>query len=375
MEIIKILEKAVVSKIAPCNTSVGWLDVSGDIKKLKIFYDGDWITVGDVSDNLVEIEELLAKKVDKEEGKELSSNDFTDDYKNKLDNIEQGAQANQNAFTIVNANGVTKVPALLASDTLTLNNGYGISITADADKRSVTIAANDEVYQFTNAATISNEIYRTLVNCVNTGIPIAVLNTNRTYLLQYVEATSTTFTGRSFRNGSNYYEITIPAALNADGTHSVTSGFKNIGTTTIAENNTKYPTSDAVKKAINQVSTTITELSGTVTNNKTEIDNSITTINNSISDLNDKIKELETGDIDLTDYEKIENKLTTEKGSIDENSTDTQYPTAKVVYEAIKNFKPDTSTSEATYAKICTVAEYEALTSRDDNTIYFIREK
>ncbi len=38
--------------------------------------------------------ETFDTKVDKEEGKSLTSNDFNDEYKNKLDNIEDGAQRN-----------------------------------------------------------------------------------------------------------------------------------------------------------------------------------------------------------------------------------------------------------------------------------------
>ena len=42
-------------------------------------------------DGIKALDEL---KVDKEDGKELSSNDFTDELKNKLDGIEEGAQKN-----------------------------------------------------------------------------------------------------------------------------------------------------------------------------------------------------------------------------------------------------------------------------------------
>ena len=44
--------------------------------------------------------ELQQNKVDKESGKELSSNDFTNDYKTKLDSIQSGAQQNQPLKTV-----------------------------------------------------------------------------------------------------------------------------------------------------------------------------------------------------------------------------------------------------------------------------------
>jgi hypothetical protein len=40
------------------------------------------------------LQDLIDTKVDKVEGKSLSSNDFTNEYKNKLDSIEQGAEIN-----------------------------------------------------------------------------------------------------------------------------------------------------------------------------------------------------------------------------------------------------------------------------------------
>jgi hypothetical protein len=48
---------------------------------------------GDPYDNK-ELKIVLDRKVDKVEGKELSSNDFDNSYKNKLDNIEANAEVN-----------------------------------------------------------------------------------------------------------------------------------------------------------------------------------------------------------------------------------------------------------------------------------------
>ena len=48
-------------------------------------------------------------KVDKINGKSLTSNDFTDEYKDKLDGIEEGAQRNTIEHIIVN--GTERAPA------------------------------------------------------------------------------------------------------------------------------------------------------------------------------------------------------------------------------------------------------------------------
>lgn len=75
-----------------------WVDLSADPKGNVIkYYAGDskWLPLNDDTDNdqSARIAALESGKVDKVEGKELSSNDFTDAYKTKLDGIT--AQANK----------------------------------------------------------------------------------------------------------------------------------------------------------------------------------------------------------------------------------------------------------------------------------------
>lgn len=75
-----------------------WVDLSADPKGNVIkYYAGDskWLPLNDDTDNdqSARIEALESGKVDKVEGKELSSNDFTNAYKTKLDGI--AAQANK----------------------------------------------------------------------------------------------------------------------------------------------------------------------------------------------------------------------------------------------------------------------------------------
>lgn len=75
-----------------------WVDLSADPKGNVIkYYAGSskWLPLNDDTDNAqsAKIAALESGKVDKVEGKELSSNDFTDAYKTKLDGI--AAQANK----------------------------------------------------------------------------------------------------------------------------------------------------------------------------------------------------------------------------------------------------------------------------------------
>ena len=75
-------------------------------------------------------DDVAEGKVDKEEGKGLSENDFTDGYKSKLDGIEDGAQVN--AIEVVKRNGVALPVADKAVDvavptttsSLTNDSGY-----------------------------------------------------------------------------------------------------------------------------------------------------------------------------------------------------------------------------------------------------------
>lgn len=73
-----------------------WVDLTTDPKGNVIkYYAGDskWLPLNDDTDNdqSARIKALESGKVDKVEGKELSSNDFTDAYRTKLGGIAQGA--------------------------------------------------------------------------------------------------------------------------------------------------------------------------------------------------------------------------------------------------------------------------------------------
>lgn len=75
-----------------------WVDLAADPKGnvIKYYAGGSkWLPLNDDTDNdqNARIEALESGKVDKVEGKELSSNDFTNAYKTKLDGIT--AQANK----------------------------------------------------------------------------------------------------------------------------------------------------------------------------------------------------------------------------------------------------------------------------------------
>lgn len=65
------------------------------------------------------------------------------DDKGKLDNIAEGAEVNQNAYSTVKV-GTTNVSATGKTDTLTLVAGTGVTLTPNATAKSVTIKSNAE---------------------------------------------------------------------------------------------------------------------------------------------------------------------------------------------------------------------------------------
>ena len=92
-----------------------------------------------------QISTAIADKVDKVDGKGLSTNDYTTTEKNKLGGIATGAEVNQNAFSNITV-GSTTIAADAKTDTLTLVAGSNVTLTPDATNDKITIAAKDTVY-------------------------------------------------------------------------------------------------------------------------------------------------------------------------------------------------------------------------------------
>lgn len=118
------------SYIAPNPKEVDyWVDLAANPKGNVIkYYAGNskWLPINDDTDNdqSAKIAALESGKVDKVEGKELSSNDFTDAYKTKLDSIT--AQTNNYVLPAATASALGGVKI---GSNITLADGGTISIT------------------------------------------------------------------------------------------------------------------------------------------------------------------------------------------------------------------------------------------------------
>lgn len=86
----------------------------------------------------------LGSKVDKVDGKGLSTNDYTTEEKNKLTGIENGAQVNQNAIGTITANGDTVFTSSTASDTFKLGAGSNIIYGLAEDGTTLNIGVNPQ---------------------------------------------------------------------------------------------------------------------------------------------------------------------------------------------------------------------------------------
>ena len=85
---------------------------------------------------LGDVESLLANKVDKVEGKGLSTEDFTTELKTKLEGIEDSADANQNAISKIQVGDFT-VTSTTTEDTVEIAGENGVTVSA-ADKKRET---------------------------------------------------------------------------------------------------------------------------------------------------------------------------------------------------------------------------------------------
>lgn len=83
----------------------------------------------------------IANKVDKVDGKGLSTHDYTTTDKNKLSGIAMGAEVNQNTFSNITI-GSTTIFADAKTDTLTFEAGSNVILTPDVDNDKITFDVN-----------------------------------------------------------------------------------------------------------------------------------------------------------------------------------------------------------------------------------------
>lgn len=161
--------------------------------------------------------DLLATKVDKVEGKSLTSNDFTDEDKEKLDNIEDGAQANAIEHVFLNDNEINPTTINGADKSINLQ----IPVLSDEDLAKINTAQENTIeHIYVN----NSEIVPATINNVQKVVSINFLpyTAEEQEKLAGIEAgaevnkiESITINGTTYTPTNKQVEITIDqAALN-----------------------------------------------------------------------------------------------------------------------------------------------------------------
>lgn len=128
------------------------------LEKLVISEDGSVEISGTVNAANVEgLDELLADKVDKVEGMGLSANNFTNEYKTKLDEIAEGAQVNTIEFIKVNGTVLEILEGKVVDIAVPVTSDAENQITIGEDKKMTVNSLNvDKLVQTPGTTIILN---------------------------------------------------------------------------------------------------------------------------------------------------------------------------------------------------------------------------
>ena len=195
-------------------------------------------TINTIIDDSSELESRLNEKVDKETGKGLSTNDFTNTLKDKLDGIEAGA----NNYTLPTANNATKGGVTLSDSTSSeYGTDDGIAATPKAVKSAYDLASKalpKAGGTIEGDLTVTGKINATIEGNTDTANKLSVA---RTIALAGDVSGSTTF------DGSNDVSITVTVA---DDSHNHTiENIDNLETLLALKAGTTSPTFVGTPKA------------------------------------------------------------------------------------------------------------------------------
>ena len=169
--------------------------------------------LGDDPNFATTVANQIGTKVDKEDGKGLSTNDYTDTDKAKLEGIDTGAQVNQNAFSNVIVGSIT-IAADDVTDSLTLAAGDNVTISADAANDKVIISAVDTTYN--EAGTELGLVKSGGDVTISNGV-ITVNDDSHNHIISNIDNLQSTL-------DSKQDALTFDSTPTADSTNPVTSG-------------------------------------------------------------------------------------------------------------------------------------------------------
>lgn len=171
------MKRTIESLTPPENKQVMWLDVSGKVKQLKVYINGEWVVVNDDTENNEEIVKKVLEKIDKDfesyvkkedadntyatkvaldgkvdvvAGKGLSTEDFTSAEKTKLGGIAENAtrvivdDTIKDSVNAVQNSAVKKALDSKAANSVFTTSANGLVPKADttAEKSTAVLTAN-----------------------------------------------------------------------------------------------------------------------------------------------------------------------------------------------------------------------------------------
>ena len=130
-------------KVTETDGKISAVNITSDNTENRNNKASSWQTTPDNTHYPTEklVKDSLDGKVDKAEGKGLSTEDYTTAEKTKLAGIAAGAEVNQNAFSNVKV-GSTTIAADSKTDTLEIAGGTGIDADGDTANSKVTLSLN-----------------------------------------------------------------------------------------------------------------------------------------------------------------------------------------------------------------------------------------
>ena len=223
--------------------------------------------------------------------------------KKKLDNIEENAEVNQNAFSKVVV-GSSTIEADTKTDTLTLAAGTSVTLTPNTDSDKVTITHSD-VGRENNTSKVSPSYSETFT-------AIDSVTTNDQGHVTAVNTKTVTLPKSGVRSISTG-ETNGTIKVDTDGTTANVSvkGLTNAAYTSVDKEvksgSTNLITSGAVYTKVNDVYTTLTasfvDLSEDVMDLHAEVDDNYVELNDAIKNTNSSVANLNTSKANATDLE------------------------------------------------------------------------
>ena len=303
------------------------------------------------------LSDALDSKVDKALGKQLSQENYTTLEKSKLYSIQSGAQVNPYTFSTIKVSGSGDVVANQQQGSLTFVAGQNIVLGTSPTTKAVTISATGTIaIAASNTSIVDTSEYYTSMEVEGALQEIG-------YALDHI---STAATDIPLEDIGEYYAVdNVEDALQQIG-----STLDNLSTAAVdipLEDIGEYYAVDNVEDALQQIGSTLDNLPVDAT------DITFTPYGSIIStNVQGAVEELDTNKAPLAspEFTGIPKAPTAPTGTNTTQLATTAYVKAQIADEAVR--KSASTGTAVTYVWSGTQAQYDAIGTKNNNTMYFI---